>query len=522
MIPQPKAWGSRPLRYIPALIAALYLVFAITSVQYDDTTTDEGRHLQYGIALLKGNAGRYREGAIVHNSTMPVTVLNALPRAAEQLMHPGTRKTDWGVSDIKRGRYITILATLLLLFYCYRFAAMLSSAPTACLVMLLVAADPNILAHSRLVTTDIYASTAFIATLYHLWRWLVQQQPRHFYYWCIAIALAQVCKVNNILLYPACLIPILVYRLQKGAPAFPWRAFLQGFLVFALIQIAIINSAFLFSSGWSSLGALSFKSNFFNTLRSSWIAHIPLPLPKAYIDTFDLIQYERESFIGSPLNYLNGQLRYKQGFWNYYLVCYALKTPLLNMAITLAGLVYCCVVKKIRAAALLFGWIPVLLVLLFLSTSSIQSGYRYLPPATCLALIFSACLLESLLARLQWIALGAMTVIAIITAVIAFPNYIAYTNRFITDKKTAYRYFADSNLDWGQRHEAVQEFLRRHPGYIFAPATPVTGTVVIDINRLVGIKDSQQFEWIRKNYSPVATFDDCYLIYDIRALPFAP
>ncbi|HSC36643.1 MAG TPA: glycosyltransferase family 39 protein, partial [Chitinophagaceae bacterium] len=436
MIPPSNPAGRQPLfsRYIPTAIAALYLVFAIASVQYDDITFDEGTHLHYGIEILKGKADRYRDGIAAFPSTMPVTALNALPRAAEQVFHPGTKKNDWGAADTKSGRYITIFTTLVLLLYCFRFSAMLSSERTGCIVMLLVAADPNILAHARLVTTDVYAATGFIATLYHLWRWLVQKEARHFYYWCIAIALAQVCKANNILLYPASFIPMIFFLFRRPGQFRLRTALWQG-LAFVAIQIFIINMCFLFSGPWTSLSALHVKSAFFQSLQPGWLARIPIPLPKAYIDTFDLIQYERETFEGDPLTYLNGVLRDKQGFWNYYLVCYALKTPLLSMLISTAGFIYCCAVKKIRAASLLQGWLPGGLVLLFLSSSSIQSGYRYLLPVVCLSLIFSAYCLDAALRRFPRLAFTGLALIPVLTAVLAFPNYLVYTNPLVHDKK---------------------------------------------------------------------------------------
>ncbi|HSC37052.1 MAG TPA: hypothetical protein VLD19_04245, partial [Chitinophagaceae bacterium] len=94
-----------------------------------------------------------------------------------------------------------------------------------------------------------------------------------------------------------------------------------------------------------------------------------------------------------------------------------------------------------------------------------------------------------------------------------------YTNPLVHDKKMAYRYFADSNLNWGQRQVAVKKFLREHPSFIFEPASPVAGTIVVDINNLTGIKNTEQFRWLREQHIPVGTFEDCYLIYDIKDSP---
>jgi hypothetical protein len=217
-----------------------------------------------------------------------------------------------------------------------------------------------------------------------------------------------------------------------------------------------------------------------------------------------------------------GELRYKKGFAAYYLVCYMLKTPLVTIALTFAGILYSCVVKSVRKEALLFGYWPCLLVLLFLSASSIQNGYRYLLPVTCLSLIFSSGCLQEAVRRLPFLSVTCFSFIPLLTAVMAFPNYLSYTNPLVRDKKSAYRYFADSNLNWGQREKKIRSFLRDHPAYIFEPDTPCTGTIVVDVNELTGIINPGKYRWLRASYSPTAVIDGCYLIFDVKKLPVAP
>lgn len=507
--------------YLPLITAVVYLVLAVASARYDDITIDEGPHLRYGIQVLKGNTERNLAGETRFRSTMPVTALNALPRAVEQVCYPGTNKSDWGASDIKRGRYVTMLCSLILLFYCFKFTASLGGEKAACIVMLLVACDPNILAHARLVTTDLYATTAFIATIYHLWQWLEKNKARHFYYWCIAIAVAQCCKLNNLLLYPVCLIPLVVYSFNKTAGWQPGRV-LNRVFVFVVLQVGIINALFLFAAPWGlPLADMHLQSDFFKALQPTWLGHVPLPFPSAYTATFDLVQYERETFDGTALNYLLGETRYKEGFWNYYIVCYLLKTPFISIVLGLAAIAYSLTVKNVRKNFLLYCCWPCLFILLFLSRSSVQNGYRYLLPVVCLLFIFAGWVLEYAVRKLPGNVVVCLTSVPLLTAGLAFPRYISYTNMLITDKKMAYHYFADSNLNWGQRHKQVQTFMAAHPGYIFEPEHPCTGMLVIDLNNLLGLRAGMQgkFGWLRNHYKPVAAIDDCYLVFDVRQLP---
>jgi hypothetical protein len=504
--------------YLPCFALLLYLVPAVWSVQYDDITTDEWDDLNYGIQVLKLNTSRYTDNESDFRSTMPVTAINAIPRAVEQILHPGLQKNDWGETDIRNGRYMTILVTLGLLFYCFLFGKALAGAGGGAVVMLLVATDPNILAHSRLVTKDIYGTLGFIATLYHLYQWLVNKKKNHFLYCCIAITVANCCKVNNVILYPLCFITIAAYKLS-GWDKKLLKSWGIKFLIFVLVQLFIINLFFLFHKTGMSLSAYNFKSSFFASLQQSWLADIPLPLPKSFVDGFDLIRYETETFDGAPMNYLLGELRYKQGFWNYYLVCWWYKTPVFTLMLSMAAMVFLLIKRESRKATLLFWTLPAIVSFLFLSSSPIQNGYRYLLPFLVLSLIFSGVLVFKIFSRRYKPVLAGLFAVPVIVVFLSFPNYISYTNILIRDKTKAWEYFADSNLNWGQRHKKIKSFLQQHPDYIFEPEKPVTGTIVVDLNKLAGIFNPGEFRWLRENYKPVAVFDECYLIYEVNKLP---
>lgn len=111
---------------------------------------------------------------------------------------------------------------------------------------------------------------------------------------------------------------------------------------------------------------------------------------------------------------------------------------------------------------------------------------------------------------------GRILILPLITAITAFPNFISYTNSFIGHRRPAYSVFADSNLHWGQRQKKILKVLAENPQYIFEPAKPVNGTIVVDINNLVGVNDPEKFKWLREHYKPIRTIDDCYLVFEVR------
>ncbi|HTL08980.1 MAG TPA: glycosyltransferase family 39 protein, partial [Chitinophagaceae bacterium] len=463
--------------------------------------------------ILKGSTDRSTD--IRFRSTMPVSALNALPRAFEQVFHRDRKKTDGGEADIKNGRYITILFSLGLLFYCFRFAAELCSPVAGCFVMAFVAFDPNVIAHSRLVTTDLFAALSFIATIYHLWRWLDKGHQPHFYYWCLAIAIAQCCKPNSIILYLICAVPILFHLLQNGSRLRPVPIFKRA-AFFLAAQLFIINAAFLFQGPWGeTLGQHHFHSAFFQSLQKGALSKIPIPFVNAYVETFDLVQYELETFDGTALNYLLGALRYKSGFWNYYLVCFFFKTPVLTLFAIAAGTLRWLIAGKYRTFLLYGAW-PAAFVFLLLSNAAIQSGYRYLIPVSCLMTVFAAPVMDYLWQKSKLVAFIVL-LLPLVESVSVFPDYISYTNYFVPNKKLAYRLFADSNLQWGQRITALKAFMAAHPGYLLEPAVPTTGMIIVDVNQLVGIQQPGKFAWLRRSYLPVGTIGGCYLIFNVTA-----
>jgi 4-amino-4-deoxy-L-arabinose transferase-like glycosyltransferase len=449
---------------------------------------------------------------------MPVTALNALPRAVEQLMQPGLAKTDGGVNDTRAGRYVTIAISLVLLVYAFQFGKALGGAPAGCWAMLLVAIDPNVLAHARLVTTDIYGTTGFIASLFHLYQWLEKKQQQHFYWWCIALAIAQCCKINNVLLYPICFAAIGIYRFYHPRP-FSWVLALKQAVIFLVAHYLIINTAFLFyHTGWA-LEDYTFKSRFFIELQSGWLRSLPLPLPQSFIETFDLTQFERETFAGTAHNYLLGELKYREGFWNYYLLCWLVKTPVITQILILLALFTLLRNRYFTKPLLVFFIAPAAFIVVFLSGSSVQSGYRYLLPVLCLLAIPAGHFISIYRNRFPSTAPWVLSAVLMIPCIISFPNYISYTSEWQWPKKNAYKYLSDSNLNWGQRHKKIGEFMSRHPDYIFDPPQPVTGKIVVDINKLTGIIEPGKYEWLRNNFQPVSVIDGCYLLYEVKELP---
>jgi hypothetical protein len=495
------------------MILILHAVVQVFQIQRDDITADEEDHLIYGVEIWKGNPSRRVEGRDFR-STMPVTAIHALPRVFEQILQPGKAKTDWGKSDIRSGRYLNLLFTLGLLAYIFLLGQSLFGPLTGLFCLIMAAVDPNILAHGHLVTTDMAATFFCVATLFHLLQWFEKRQTVQFLLFTLCIAFAQVAKVNNLLLYPISIVVLLLAAIQQRK--FDFRRSVPLLILFLFIQVIVINLAFQFEQ----IGFLMHQTRFSSTMMNDFVHHFSLPLssplPLPYIDTFDQIYFEMEKRDGLPLNYLMGELS-KKGFWNYFFVCMGIKTPLASLAIMLGSLVLIILHLKHFKKQILFLIFPAAIIFLFISSATVQNGYRYALPVLALGIIaggaFTSLLLKSRYGR----AFVFFALAAVLLETFSFKGgFLPFTNVLVGNKKNAWQWVADSNLNWEQNHVRLTDYLKSHPELVYQPAGPVKGSVLVHVNDLAGIWEPDKYEWLRSAYKVEGHVWHSYLLFDTR------
>ena len=109
-------------------------------------------------------------------------------------------------------------------------------------------------------------------------------------------------------------------------------------------------------------------------------------------------------------------------------------------------------------------------------------------------------------------ALGAV----VVSMLSYYPHFLAYFNELVPDRTQAYRILADSNLDWGQYGNYLEEYRAREPGSVFEPDKPVAGTILVRANMLVGILgDPNRYRWLREHFRPVGHIAHGILVYRV-------
>jgi len=139
----------------------------VNSIRHKTFTADEEDHYGYGWNILMLNADSRIEG---NGTLMPFNSMNALPRLIGR--HLSTGRLHDFLTDMMTGRLITMLFSLLLAFYVFKWSMELYGIHAGYFSLLLFAFSPNIIAHSRLITNDIFATCLMTISLYYFWRFI--------------------------------------------------------------------------------------------------------------------------------------------------------------------------------------------------------------------------------------------------------------------------------------------------------------------------------------------------------------
>jgi len=517
-------------RWRPAIVVgllALHAAIADLSLRHKSLTYDEHRHFLQGVRNLSGD---FR---CVDDSKMPVSMLNALPYYPA-IVASSDPARDFR-ADPRPGRLVTILFSVLLGALVYRWSSALYGFAGGLLSLALYVFSPSLLAHGRLVTTDLYAALTATLAAYTYWRFLSGPRVRTAMLAGFALGLAQIAKFSAVLLFPAFLAVAAVRLAPDVARALRGREFGRlgrGLLaagrytgVVVVIALMTLNAAYGFTGTGTPLGDYSFRSEAFLGLqaRLDAVAGFPVPFPRPYLMGFDWVKHADATRTAVGPSYLLGENRVGR-FVAYYPAVFLFKVPIGALVIILLALAG--FFRRFRSFRFSRNEAFVILPLFaygcyFTFLCNAQIGVRLVLMILPLLHVFCGGLLRDPSAvgsRLRWVV-GLSLIYMVVSVLSYFPHFISYFNELVPDRKTAWRVLADSNLDWGQNQEYVERYLRDHPGTHFDPRSPVSGPVLISANLLVGIsvppEDHAICKWIRENLEPVDHVAYSHLVFEV-------
>src|SRR6185436_6824697 len=297
---------------------------------------------------------------------------------------------------------------------------------------------------------------------------------------------------------------------------------LQWGATFAIVVVALINAAYLFRGSFRSAATYQWESTAFRA-HATW--PVPIPLPRVFVQGLDYSSWLQETpDVARGYNYVLGELN-RDGRWYAFPLMVLLKTPLAVFVLAALGLRS----TAPPGAGALLG-IPFAVVLVFFSLCvQPQLGIRYVLPAIPF-LILAAARGAADLRSYRRVLVPLLLLWQAGSTLSYHPHFIPYFNELIGRRVNAYRYLADSNLDWEDHGYSIAEFQRKHPemDITIEPARgkPVPGWILVGANGLVGIFEPERFRWLREGFVPVRQVAYAHLLYYIppdrlRTLPEA-
>jgi hypothetical protein len=552
-LPVPQRWQP----WVVLLLLALMFAQSLGAATQLSATTDEGFHITSGYEYLR--TGRMR---LFDEHTPLVKALFAWPLFFVPDLPPPEEAPGWSEGDliqvaqktllayqpidrvIVAPRVVVALLMLVLAATVYRWAAQWFHPTGGVLAVALFAFDPNILAHGSLAATDMGATAFIFWAVWAFARYL--QRPVKGRWWAavLLLGLAQAAKLTALLLLPVlgaiALVDAWVKADKNRIGALLRRLLSYGGMVVA--AALVVWALYLFEV---------------RTLPD--VAHGALPLPAAsHIERLlrlqDNIAYGRESFLLGQ----NGM----HGWWQYFPVAFALKTPLPTLLVT--GLIISTLAfgwRRKLVDELALGLFPIIYAAASL-TSTLNIGYRHLLPILPFLFVSAGRIIGphslSVGGRRPIVFRQALCAILIfclgVEMLLIHPHYLAYFNPVAGGPDQGYRFLADSNTDWGQTLKALAGFQRHNDlevvklsqftfldpavyGVVYEPIPPMRdapavlprrfnpepGLYAISATALDGVPLPlpSMYDWFRHR-EPLVRIAHAMFIYDVRADDEAP
>jgi len=475
-----------------AIVLGTVGALEVWSALGETQTWDEGIHLVAGFTYLT-------QGDYSWNQEHPplAKIMSALPLTRMHLEAHRTApdgklrdEVQYGIDFLYRnrasgdailiaGRGATMLLSVLFLAAVAWWTRRRFGFAAGLLAVTLCAFDPNLIAHSRYVTTD-FPVTVFYFFACVLWvEYLETGRFRDLLAASAAFALAMATKFSAVILIPT-LIALYGWRWAQRPKEFPWRRPLVASATLLAVLAVLVSVLYwpetvrCFTTDVPRLDTVSDRGNLVGKILfrlGRWF-HLP-----AHRYLWGLGAVATHNSGGHP-SYLMG-LRSETGFWYYFPVVFAVKSTLaalLATAVGLAGGAWLAWKSASRGALARFRDIPPMCAgLLFpplfyfgvSMTSGINLGMRHILPVYPFLYVGAAAMMarfasDGRAARLATMAMAALGLLQAAECARIAPDYLAYFNPLAGGPGNGPHYLVDSNIDWGQDVKKLVKWLDAH------------------------------------------------------------
>lgn len=358
-----------------------------------------------------------------------------------------------------------VALTLLLGVIIFVFTRQLFGPRAALFAVLLFILEPTVLAHGRIVQTDVPAALAYVFFCLALLRFGEEPTTARALIAGFACAVSLLTKSSLIVTIPmfAFVAALLFWRPPRQNQSRLSLALRIGGAM--LIAILVINATYFFQRVTLEAGDIHWLAAEFPS-RFSTIMKV-MPVFSAIVPPYFLFVFCVVSGInheGWPASLLGMYSR--TGWWYYFPVAFALKTTIPFLLVSLGSLSWS-IWKVFAEKKTTFLWliVPAAIYAALTMSSNINIGIRHLLPLFPFLFILGGAFLDRLLkSRFRKTAITIVVVligVMTIEAVRAYPNQMNYMNQLAWSHPDWY-YLSDSNVEWGEDTGELARYLRAH------------------------------------------------------------
>jgi hypothetical protein len=460
-VPVREALGARIERRAGTIAFALLALLVLQGIAFiaeSSQTSDEAAHLSAGYSYLTRHDFRL-------NPEHPPLIkeLAALPLLPLGLDFPDDRlwqmAEEWNIGRlfVHENRLpndtilfldrLPVLALSVLLGWAiYRVGRRLFGAAGGLLALALYVLDPNVVAASGLVTTDLGITLFIFLAAVALRAWLDGPTTRRLLVLGLATGGAFAAKYTALWLPPILAGLGLSVLLHDPGPAAAWQTPRLKRLLRLVVAapVVILVAGFVLALTYGFTGLPWWIEGLSRTLHHSAIGH------RAW---------------------LMGRIS-DTGWWYYFPLAFLWKTPPGTLLILLAAVLAFTFGRRLKARDEWFLLVPSGIILVIVCAWKVNIGLRHLLPLYPFLFLFAGRLVQPGPAgasapasaaprRLRFVGVLVATGLAWngVEAVRITPDHLAYFNLLAGGPAGGHDYLLDSNCDWGQASKALKRYL---------------------------------------------------------------
>lgn len=524
-------------RLAPQLLALMMVAFFALSIliSYQESTTmDEKAHIPAGYSYVKYQDMRINpEHPPLLKDFAGLAILPldpAMPKSdplwesGDWLDHskfPEGPARTWGLAQWEFGdkilhlngndanlvtfwaRFPFILVSLLLGFFIFRWTKELAGTVAGLFAALLYFFDPNIIAHSHYVTTDIGIAAFIFFSFYYFVRFLKDPSRKNIFWSGLFLGLAQLAKFSAVLLFPIFGMFAVAYGFCIAVEAVPgaWKtrfknAFFYGLKYMGSVAICFVAIWILYFFNTVQMPAEviaeTARAQFPNTravgqfAETTVVAMSQWEIMKPFAEYFLGVFMVFARVAGGNTYYFLGEVS-KTASQLYFPLVFVLKETIPMLFLLLTTTLYSgyriwlrlltregeslisLLMTSFRERITQYLMVFFILFYSYVSiTGNLNIGYRHLFPILPFIYVLVAKVVFDILKRASdqpathrvlRILLSCATFSIIAIPILSYPSYLSYFNAIGGGHTNGYRYVTDSNYDWGQDLKRLRGFV---------------------------------------------------------------